>query len=76
MSDQSANSSQLSVWLYIGALLLIYGILLLGAGVYQLWHPPRTVLAHYHPTLWGGSALLLLGTVYVAVYWPRARGLT
>ncbi len=73
MSDHSASSSHLSVWFYIGALLLIYGILLLGAGFYQLSHPPRTVLANYHPTLWGGSALLLLGTIYVAVYWPRAR---
>ena len=73
MSDHSAGSSHFSVWFYTGALLLIYGVLLLGAGVYQLSYPPRTVLANYHPTLWGGAVLLLLGTIYVAVYWPRAK---
>ncbi len=62
-----------SVWFYTGALLLIYGVLLLGAGVYQLWYPPHTVLARYHPTLWGGAILLLLGAIYVAFYWPRAN---
>lgn len=76
MSDHLAGSSGFSVWFYTGVLLLIYGMLLLGAGVYQLWHPPHTVLAHYHPTLWGGSVLLLLGAVYVAVYWPRAKSST
>jgi len=73
MSSHSGKSSHLSVWLYTGMLLLIYGVLLLGTGIYQLWHPPQTVLASYHPTLWGGSVLLLLGTVYVVVYWPRAK---
>lgn len=73
MPRHSGKSSQLSVWFYIGALLLTYGVLLLGAGIYQLRHPPQTVLANYHPTLWGGSVLLLLGAIYVVVYWPRMK---
>ncbi|MBV8705548.1 MAG: hypothetical protein JO182_30515 [Acidobacteriaceae bacterium] len=73
MSRHSGKSSHLSVWFYTGTLLLIYGVLLLGTGIYQLRNPPQTVLASYHPTLWGGCVLLLLGTVYVVVYWPRTK---
>ncbi len=67
------HRSELPVWLYIGILLLIYAVMLLSAGVYQLSHPPRTVLAQYHATLWAGVVLLILGATYVLVFWPGRR---
>jgi len=63
--------TEFSVWFYIGALLLVYGFLLLAAGIYQLSHPPTTVLAEYHATLWGGVVLLLLGALYTFIFWPN-----
>lgn len=55
----------LSIWLFIGALLLIYGILILGAGIYEVWHPPEqlTVLANLHAPIWWGALLLVLELV-------------
>ncbi len=60
------------VWFYIGALLGFYGILLTAAGAYQWFHPPATVLAAKHATLWAGVALLLVGGAYTFLYWPRS----
>ena len=31
----------ISIWFFIGALLLIYGVLILGAGLYDLASPPE-----------------------------------
>ena len=74
MSERkSARHSALPVWIYIGILLLVYSVLLLGAGVYQLAHPPHTVLASYHPTLWAGAVLFILGLTYVIAFWPGKK---
>ena len=62
-----------TVWFYIGALLTLYGLLLTAAGIYQVSHPPATVLTGYHATLWVGVLLLLIGLGYLAAYWPRNR---
>ncbi|MGA8027086.1 MAG: hypothetical protein WB992_08060 [Bryobacteraceae bacterium] len=72
-AKESKNQAELPVWLYIGLLLLVYGVLLLGAGLYQLSHPPHTVLFQVHATLWGGVLLFLLGTTYTVVFWPHAQ---
>ena len=71
---QLAGHSDLPVWIYIGILLLVYSVLLLSAGIYQLAHPPHTVLASYHPTLWAGLILLILGLLYVIAFWPGKKG--
>ncbi len=63
-----------TVWFYIGALLTLYGVILTAAGVYQLVHPPPTVLSGYHATLWAGVVLLLTGAGYLLAYWPRPPG--
>jgi membrane protein DedA with SNARE-associated domain len=61
-----------TVWFYIGCLLTLYGCLLTAAGAYQVVHPPPTVLASYHATLWAGIVLLLIGGTYLIAYWPRS----
>ena len=64
-----------TVWFYIGVLLSIYGVLLTAAGVYQVLHPPATVLSAYHATLWVGGLLLVIGLGYTISYWPKAKKL-
>ncbi len=59
------------VWFFVGVILLIYGVLILGSGVYQLSHPPETVLAELHPALWWGVLLIVMGAVYVYLFRPR-----
>ena len=63
----------LSIWFFIGVLLLIYGVLITGAGLYELMSPPsRTVvLAELHAGIWWGALLLVLGGFYTIRFAPR-----
>lgn len=62
-----------SLWYFIGILLLIYGGLITGAGVWDLVEPPArpTVLAETHPAIWWGAILLAIGGIYVYCFSPR-----
>lgn len=63
----------ISIWLFIGVLLLIYGVLILGSGIYDLFSPPaqQTVLANLHAPIWWGALLTVLGAVYTVAFRPR-----
>jgi hypothetical protein len=63
----------LPIWFFIGALLGVYGILILGAGLYALAFPPTTevVLSKLHVNLWWGAGMLLLGLIYLNRFWPK-----
>lgn len=64
---------ELSIWFFVGALTLVYGLVLMVQGVVDLRHPPSTVLADLHPTLWWGGVLTIFGGVYVGRFRPRRR---
>jgi hypothetical protein len=59
------------VWFFIGVLLLIYGVLILASGIYELSNPPETVLGNLHPAIWWGALLIIIGGVYVYYFMPR-----
>ena len=63
----------LSIWFFVGALLLLYGILILGAGLYELMSPPEhpVVLADLHAAIWWGALLIVLGAIYSFRFRPR-----
>lgn len=63
----------LSIWFFIGLILLIYGVLILWAGLQGLVSPAeRTVtLANLHAGIWWGGFVLMLGVVYTWSFWPR-----
>jgi hypothetical protein len=71
------------IWFFIGLLLSVYGILILGSGVYELVSPPaaviqagieRNIMANLHAAIWWGALLLVLGLVYVVNFRPgKAR---
>lgn len=58
------------VWFFVGVMLLVYGLLILGSGIAEFPHPPATVLADLHPAIWWGALLAVLGAFYVIHYWP------
>jgi hypothetical protein len=66
------TNSHVSIWFFIGLLLAVYGVLILGAGLYSLSSPPErtVVLAHLHAEIWWGALLLALGIVYVWAFAP------
>jgi hypothetical protein len=59
------------VWFFVGVILLIYGVIILATGLYELSHPPDTVLGNLHPAIWWGALLTIVGGVYVYFYKPR-----
>ena len=61
-----------SIWFFVGILLLAYGVLILGAGLYELAVPPvrQVVLAELHVGIWWGALLIVLGWVYCHFYHP------
>lgn len=62
------------VWFFVGVLLLIYGVLILGSGLIEWSHPPEGVeLANLHAPVWWGALLIVLGTIYCAKYYPRSE---
>ena len=64
------RSGMVSIWFFVGALMLVYGIMILGAGLYGLAHPPAVVLAELHAGIWWGLLLILLGTIYSVRFSP------
>ena len=63
------------IWFFIGSLLTIYGVLILGSGIYGLFVPPSNpvVMSHLHIEIWWGSGMLLLGLAYVVRFRPKRK---
>lgn len=65
----------ISIWFFIGLLLLVYGILILGAGIYDLSSPPEhpVVLADLHAGIWWGALMILMGGFYTLRFAPKRK---
>lgn len=65
----------ISVWFFVGVALLVNGALVLGAGLYELAHPPQFPVALYrlHAGIWWGALLAVLGVIYCFHYSPWRR---
>lgn len=71
MDSNEKNQRKLPVWFFVGVILLIYGVLIFLTGIYELPHPPSTVLGDLHPAIWWGALLLVIGAIYVYLFRPR-----
>jgi len=62
----------ISIWFFIGSLLTVYGVLILGADLWSQIHPPAqtVVLAELRAGLWWGILLLILGVFYCIKFRP------
>lgn len=62
----------ISIWFFIGISLLVNGLLILGAGIYEALYPPQNpvVLFQFHANIWWGAALFLAGVVYSFYFAP------
>ncbi len=63
---------EISIWFFIGVSLLVNGILITGAGVWEIFHPPANpvVLFSLHASVWWGAALLVFGLLYCLRFAP------
>jgi len=68
-----SQESRISIWFFIGVLLLVYGLLILGAGIHDLLVPPeqQPVLANLHAGIWWGGLVAVLGGIYSYRFSPR-----
>lgn len=67
------HSTRISIWFFIGALLTVYGAMILSYGIYELVtnQTANVVLANLHAPVWWGGLLLALGLFYALRFRPR-----
>jgi hypothetical protein len=65
----------ISIWFFIGVSLLVNGVLIMGAGIWDVLYPPENpvVLFSLHANLWWGLALTLSGIVYCVKFAPKRK---
>jgi hypothetical protein len=67
------HGSGIPIWFFIGVLLLIYGLLIVGYGVFE-WitgcYPPLVQMTYLHTPVWWGGLLTLFGLFYMIKFRP------
>jgi hypothetical protein len=72
----SKHGSEIPIWFFVGVLLVVYGVLIGGYGVYA-WVVGRVApvaLAYLHAPVWWGAILLILGIFYCVKFAPGKSG--
>jgi hypothetical protein len=66
------HDSGISIWFFVGLSLLVNGILITGAGIWEIFRPPANpvVLYSLHASVWWGALLLLFGLRYCIAFAP------
>jgi hypothetical protein len=67
------HKGMISIWFFIGVLLLIYGVLILATSIYEAQVPPAhpVVLAELHAGIYWGALMIVMGGVYVLKFRPK-----
>jgi hypothetical protein len=70
------KSGHISIWFFIGVLLTVYGVLILGYGLFELVtnQTANVILANLHAPVWWGGLLLALGIFYGVRFRPGRNG--
>jgi FtsH-binding integral membrane protein len=64
------REGMISIWFFVGVLLLVYGILIFGTGIAEWSSPPNVVRADLHAAVWWGALLAALGAFYSFRFLP------
>jgi len=67
------HDSGISIWFFIGLSLLVNGVLIAGAGIWEVMHPPlvpTVVLFSLHANVWWGAILAVAGAFYCYKFAP------
>ena len=54
------------IWYFIGIILITFGVLIMGIGIFELVRPPehQTVMNNIHPSIWWGALMILVGILF------------
>lgn len=64
----------ISIWFFIGVSLLINGLLIMSAGIYEWVRPPEhptVALFQLHANAWWGALLTVVGLIYCYFFSPK-----
>jgi hypothetical protein len=63
----------IQIWFFSGILLMVYGVLIAGTGLWELATPPaqETVLWQLHAPIWWGAMMFAGGLFYTVRFRPR-----
>jgi hypothetical protein len=63
----------IQIWFFSGILLLAYGVLITGTGLWELSYPLANppVLYQLHPPIWWGGMMAAVGLFYTLRFRPR-----
>ena len=64
------GQKEISVWFFIGVLLLIYGVLIIGATLTS-GTQDNVKFAEYHVGTWWGALLFVIGAIYAIAFRPK-----
>lgn len=65
---------EISIWFFIGVSLLVNGILIAGAGLFEWFVRPNethVVLYNLHANVWWGIVLTVIGALYCWKFFPE-----
>lgn len=67
------HGSGIQIWFFIGLSMLVNGVLITGAGIWEWTHPPLNpvVLFHLHASIWWGAILAVFGALYCYKFAPK-----
>jgi hypothetical protein len=73
MAEGTGRGEALSIWFFVGAMTLLYGLALVPYGAWAWFgnHEAPTVLRNLHPTFWWGCLLTVFGSGFVIKNRPR-----
>lgn len=66
------HSGGASIWFFVGILMSLYGVMILGYGIYTLitGQTADVALAYLHAPVWWGAMLAALGVFYLIKFRP------
>ena len=66
MTQNTNNHSSTRIWAFVGYILVIYGVLIGGVGIFHLVtnHPFHTALASIHPDILWGLIMFATGIIF------------
>jgi hypothetical protein len=70
------SRKEISIWFFIGVSLLVNGILIAGAGLFEWLVRPnetRVVLYNLHANVWWGMVLTVIGALYCWKFFPETK---
>ncbi len=71
------SEHQVPIWFFIGAMLLAYGLIICGVGLYHFISPPppetRVALYELHADVWWGALMAIVGAIYCVRFRPDKR---